>query len=202
MHKLKSKRAFTAATRVSALTVMLHAMSYGLAKGEPVRIVAVGASNTWGWGVIDQNAFPARLQALLRAKGIEAYVNSAGVIGDTTAGMLRRIDYAAPDGTKLVILQPGGNDLRFFGTGEQREANIAAIERRLRERGIKVIVFDPIFSPGYFSFDGIHFTSAAHAQIAADLAPLVTAALEQPLSRARRTGRAGAARKPQGGPGD
>ena len=105
-----------------------------------------------GVGVTNHNAFPARLEALLRAKGIEAHVNSAGVIGDTTAGMLRRIDYAAPDGIELVILQPGGNDLRFFGTREQREGNIAAIERRLRERGIKVIVFDPIFSPDFFSF--------------------------------------------------
>lgn len=186
MHKLRNRRAFRAGTCVSVLTVILHALSCGLAKAEPVRIVAVGASNTWGWGVTNHNAFPARLEALLRAKGIEAHVNSAGVIGDTTAGMLRRIDYAAPDGTEIVILQPGGNDLRFFGTREQREGNITAIERRLRERGIKVIVFDPIFSPDFFSFDGIHFTSAAHAQIAAALAPLVTAALEQPRSRARR----------------
>ena len=86
---------------------------------------------------------------------------------------------AAPPGTDLVILQPGGNDLRFFGTREQRAANIGAIERRLRERGIKLIVFDPVFPPEYFSFDRIHFTTAAHAQIAAELVPLVTAALQK-----------------------
>jgi acyl-CoA thioesterase-1 len=168
------RRTFAGQAGVSLLSFVLLVLSWGLAAADPVRIVAVGASNTWGWGVGDQNAYPARLQSLLRAKGIEAYVTSAGVIGDTTSGMLRRIDSAAPDGTGLVILQPGGNDLRFFGTREQREANIASIERRLRERGIKIVVFDPVFPPSYFSFDGVHFTSAAHAQIAADLVPLVS----------------------------
>ena len=96
---------------------------------------------------------------------------------------MQRINSAAPDGTRLVILQPGGNDLRFFGSSDQRASNIAAIERRLRERGIKLIVFDPAFPPEYFSFDGIHFTTAAHGQIAAELVPLVTAALRKPKPR-------------------
>ena len=164
---------------VGALVVVLLPMAWRPAAADPVQIVAVGASNTWGWGVGRQSAFPAQLEALLRAKGLEAHVINAGVVAATTAGMLRRIDSAAPPGTDLVILQPGGNDLRFFGTREQRAANIGAIERRLRERGIKLIVFDPVFPPEYFSFDRIHFTTAAHAQIAAELVPLVTAALQK-----------------------
>jgi acyl-CoA thioesterase-1 len=145
----------------------------------PFEIVVVGASNTAGWGVGRKNAFPALLENLLRSRGIQANVRSAGRIADTTAGMLRRIDSAAPSGTDLVILQPGGNDLRFFGTLERRQANIAAIQRRLRERGIKVIVYDPVFPRGYFIWDGIHFKAAAHAQIAAQLAPLVESALRE-----------------------
>src|SRR5215218_10033176 len=69
-------------------------------------------SYTTPWDTI----FPAQLEALLRAKGLEAHVINAGVVAATTAGMLRRIGSAAPPGTDLVILQPGGNDLRFFGT--------------------------------------------------------------------------------------
>jgi acyl-CoA thioesterase-1 len=174
---------FLPSLSVFALAFVLLPICCTPVQADPVRIVAVGASNTWGWGVGGQNAFPARLEALLRANGIEAYVANAGIIADTTAGMLRRIDSAAPDGTHLVVLQPGGNDLRFFGTVEQRKANIAAIERRLRDRGIKLVVFDPVFPPGYFSFDGIHFTAAAHAQIAAQLLPMVTAALRKRPSR-------------------
>ena len=67
------------------------------------------------------------LQALLRKKGIDANVTNAGVHGDVTAGMLSRLDAAVPKGTNIVILQPGANDLRFFGTKEARAANIAAM---------------------------------------------------------------------------
>jgi acyl-CoA thioesterase I len=105
----------------------------------PLRIVAIGASNTQGWYVGNQGAYPAKLQALLKAKGIDAQVINAGVPFDTTAGMLKRIDSDVPTGTDIVILQPGANDRRFLGTKEQRAANIAAMERRLRNRSIKVI---------------------------------------------------------------
>src|SRR4051812_41425024 len=118
---------FTRSSHVVAFALILLASSWTCARADPVRIVAVGASNTSGWGVGEENAFPARLEALLRAQGFEAYVTNAGSAGDTTSAMLRRIDSAAPDGTALVILQPGGNDLRFFGTRENRQANIAAI---------------------------------------------------------------------------
>jgi hypothetical protein len=39
--------------------------------------------------------------------------------------------------TDIAILEPGGNDRRFFGTQEQRAGNIAEMERRLRARSIK-----------------------------------------------------------------
>jgi acyl-CoA thioesterase-1 len=113
----------------------------------------------------------------LRARGVEAKVINAGVSFDTTAAMLRRIDAAVPDGTYLVILQPGGNDRRFFVPIAQRTANIEAIQNRLRGRGIKTILFDPVFPADYYWFDGIHFTAAAHADIAARLLPEVMAAL-------------------------
>ena len=45
----------------------------------PLRIVAIGASNTHGFYVGNEGAYPAQLQALLRAKGIDAQVTNAGV---------------------------------------------------------------------------------------------------------------------------
>jgi acyl-CoA thioesterase I len=136
-----------------------------------LNIVAIGASNTAGWGVGSQNAFPAILQALLRKKGINASVINAGIPGDVTAGMLNRLDETVPAGTDIVILQPGSNDLRFFGTKEQRAANIDAIVGRLHGRGIRVIIYDPGEMPAdSYQWDGIHFTAAAHARIAATLA--------------------------------
>src|ERR1700691_5205939 len=112
-------------------------------QARPLNIVAIGASNTTGFGVGEQNAYPAVLQALLRKKGIDASVTNAGVNGDVTSGMRSRLDSAVPKGTDIAILQPGANDLRFFGTKEARTANIAAMAQRLRRRGIRVIVYDP-----------------------------------------------------------
>jgi acyl-CoA thioesterase-1 len=148
-----------------------------------LNIVAVGASNTWGWGVATQNAYPAQLQNILRKKGVDATVTAAGVPGDVTAGMLRRLDSDVPKGTDVVILQPGLNDLRFFGTKEARAANIAAMVSRLRARGIRVIVFDPDpIPPDWYQWDHIHFNAAAHAKIAATLAAQIEASFKQPTT--------------------
>src|SRR6266516_7350226 len=133
----------------------------------PLRIVAIGASNTHGWYVGNQCAYPAQLQALLRAKGIDAQVSNAGVPFETTGMMLRRIDKDVPDGTDIVILEPGGNDRRFFGTKEQRAANIAEMERRVQARSISVIVYDEEMPLRYRAFDFIHLTHEGHAIIAA-----------------------------------
>lgn len=153
---------------VMALAVPLRAA--------PLNIVAIGASNTSGLGVGAQSAYPALLQALLRKKGIEANVTNAGVAGDVTSGMLNRLDGAVPKGTDIVILQPGANDLRFFGTKADRAANIAAMARRLRARGIRVIVYDPVnIPPDFYQWDHIHFNAAAHAKIAASLAAQISA---------------------------
>ena len=121
-----------------------------------LNIVAIGASNTTGFGVGEQNAYPAVLQALLRKKGIDANVTNAGVNGDVTSGMRDRLDGAVPKGTDIVILQPGGNDLRFFGSKEARSANVAAMVARLRARGIRVIVYDPPRYPAGFLSMGSH----------------------------------------------
>jgi acyl-CoA thioesterase-1 len=160
--------------RALAVTVALCLASPVAAS--TLNIVAVGASNTTGFGVGAANAYPALLQALLRKKGINADVTNAGVNGDVTAGMLSRIDSAVPKGTDIVILQPGGNDLRFFGTKERRTANIAAMVARLRARHIRVVVYDPDpVPPDFYQWDHIHFNAAAHAKIAATLAAEISA---------------------------
>jgi len=164
---MKFLRAALLAAALLALTP-LHAAA--------LNIVAIGASNTTGFGVGAQNAYPAQLQTLLRQKGINANVTNAGVNGDVTSGMLNRLDAAVPKGTDIVILQPGANDLRFFGTKAARTANITAMVQHLRVRGIRVIVYDPDTIPAdFYQWDHIHFNAAAHARIAAILAAQIAA---------------------------
>lgn len=159
----------------AALTALLLALPAHAQPGAgPVSIVAIGASNTWGWGLGGRGAYPERLEDLLRAKGINARVVNAGVVLDTTTGMLNRLDAAVPDGTRLVILQPGGNDQRFLRSKEQRAANIQTMVKRLAARDIAVIVYDPAFPPEAYQWDRIHLTGETHARIAAELLPRVT----------------------------
>jgi acyl-CoA thioesterase I len=175
------RREFLAFLGAGAVAMPLAASSI---EAKMLNIVAIGASNTAGWGVGAEHAFPAILQALLRKKGINAKVTNAGIPGDVTAGMLNRLGATVPAGTDIVILQPGSNDLRFLGTKERRAANIEAIVERLHSRNIRVIVYDPEKMPAdFYQWDGIHFTAAAHAKIAATLAARIAAA--QP-SRAGR----------------
>ena len=176
--------AWLAQTALSALLLVAWA-TIG-AQAAPVRIVAIGASNTHGWYVGNAGAYPTQLQALLRAKQIDAQVTNAGVPFDTTAMMLRRLDREVPDGTEFVILQPGANDQRFLGTREQRAANVAEMERRLRARGIKVIVYDDEIPLRYYTLDFIHLTREGHAMIAAALLPRVMTLIERRRKDAAR----------------
>jgi acyl-CoA thioesterase I len=169
---------FLRAWAIGAALIVLTAVD-----ASALNIVAIGASNTSGWGVGAQNAYPAVLQALLRKKGINANVTNAGVLGDVTAGMRNRLDSVVPKGTDIVILQPGANDLRFFGTQQARAANIAAMTQHLRARGIRVIVYDPDKIPGdFYQWDHIHFNAAAHAKIAAILAAQIAAPVKKPAA--------------------
>jgi acyl-CoA thioesterase-1 len=175
--KLAAMLTFRGAVTAALLGISLLWPAAVTAQPAPLRIVAIGASNTHGWYVGNQGAYPARLEALLKAKGIDAQVKNAGVPFETTAGMLKRVDSDVPKGTDIVILQPGGNDRRFLMTKEQRAANIAAMERHLRNRSIKVIVYDDEIPLRYYALDFIHLTGDGHAMIAAALLPRVMEAI-------------------------
>jgi acyl-CoA thioesterase I len=142
------------------------------------QVVAIGASNTAGTGytmggVMTAEAYPAQLEKLLRARGLNVTVKNAGVPGITAGQMLGSLDSVADSGTKVAIIDPVWNEMRLGGTRLDMERNIAEMSRRLKARGIKVIVFHTW--PPYFT--GSHPGAKAHAIVAAKLLPQVIAAL-------------------------
>jgi acyl-CoA thioesterase I len=172
---LRHKRAAVVASLLAAALAIV-AMA-GPARAASVTIVALGASNTYGKGVGRDETYPEQLEAMLHGKGIDARVVNAGINGDTTGGMLDRLDSAVPDGTRLVILQPGGNDERK-GVGADRAHNIALIQSKLAGRGIKVIVSESAMLRGLpFQPDRQHLTPAGYRMLAAALLPRVQAAI-------------------------
>jgi acyl-CoA thioesterase I len=161
---------------IARLLFIILALAAPAAAAE-VTIVALGASNTYGKGVARGQDYPAQLEAMLRARGYAARVINAGINGDTTGGMASRLDSAVPAGTRVVILQPGGNDRRK-GEAAGREGNISAIVARLNARGIKVVMLDRLLagtSPQLLQPDGKHFTAEGHRALAARVLPKVIA---------------------------
>ncbi|HZJ70995.1 MAG TPA: GDSL-type esterase/lipase family protein, partial [Planctomycetota bacterium] len=76
---------------------------------DPV-VLAFGDSLTAGLGVSPAEAYPALLEARLRKEGYAYRVVNAGVSGDTTAGGLRRVDWALRLKPAIVIVELGAND--------------------------------------------------------------------------------------------
>ena len=106
----------------------------------PVRIVALGDSLTAGLGLPANEAFPARLEAALKAKGIAATVANAGVSGDTASGGLGRLAWSVPDGTDAVILELGANDALRGLDPALTKAALEKILGKLENRHIAVLL--------------------------------------------------------------
>lgn len=132
--------------------------------GPERRILAFGDSLFAGYGLKDGESYPARLEAALRAKGVNAAITNAGVSGDTSAAGLQRLVFtldAQPAKPDLFILELGGNDLLRGIAPDQTKANIGAMLAELEKRGIPVLVMGmrapPNYGPDYQAeFDALY----------------------------------------------
>lgn len=116
-------------------------------QARPVAIVALGDSLTAGYQLPPGDAFPVKLQAALKAKGLDVTVENAGVSGDTSTGGLERLDWAVGDGVDAVILELGANDaLRGIDPAVTRR-NLDEILARLKARGIAVLLTGMLAPP-------------------------------------------------------
>ena len=145
--------------------------------GPERRILAFGNSLFAGYNLEDGESYPARLEAALRERGIDARIANAGVSGDTTAAGLQRLAFTldaqerAPD---LVILELGGNDLLRGLSPDETEANLSAMLDILAERDIPVLLMGMRSPPNYgpefqAEFDALY--PALAEEYGADLVP-------------------------------
>ena len=113
------------------------------------KVVLLGDSLTAGLGLLETQAYPALLQQKVDTDGYEYDVENAGVSGDTTAGGLRRLDWALSGNVKVLVVALGGNDgLRGLSVAEMKN-NITQIIDRARERNIVVILAGMEAPPNY-----------------------------------------------------
>ena len=100
----------------------------------------LGDSLTAGFGLPREDAFPARLEAALRAGGHAWRVIDAGISGDTSAGGLARLDWVLADEPEVVIVELGANDgLRGLPT-DRMETNLDAILTQTGNSGSTVLL--------------------------------------------------------------
>ena len=110
------------------------------ARAEPFKIVGFGDSLMAGYGLGPGEGFTDKLQAALRAKGRDVAVANAGVSGDTTSGGLARLDWSVPDGTQLVILELGANDMLRGVLPDIPRKNLDEMLAKLKQRKIAVLL--------------------------------------------------------------
>lgn len=120
------------------------------------RVVVLGDSLSAGLGVSPQEAFPAVLQRKIDSESLKFEVINAGVSGDTSAGGLRRLDWALDGDVQVMILGLGANDgLRGLPVDEMRK-NLSAMIERAQARHIAVVLCGMEAPPNF----GASYTTA------------------------------------------
>ena len=114
---------------------------------EPFKIVGFGDSLMAGYGLNPGESFPEKLEKALRNNGHDVVITNAGVSGDTTSGGLSRLDWSIPDGTQLVILELGANDMLRGIDPALVEQNLDKMLARLKERKIEVVLAGMVAAP-------------------------------------------------------
>jgi acyl-CoA thioesterase I len=103
-------------------------------------IVDFGDSLTAGYGLMPEQAFPARLEAWLHEHAIAARVVNAGVSGDTSTDGLARLDWELAEKPDLVILALGANDaLRGIDPATVRD-NLDKMVQKVKGAGAKLLI--------------------------------------------------------------
>lgn len=106
---------------------------------QTLRILAFGDSLTAGLGLDPGEAFPARLEAALEARGHDIVIVNAGVSGDTSSAGAERLDWALDGKIDAVILELGANDALRGIDPQQTELALDGILTELKKRKLPVL---------------------------------------------------------------
>ena len=140
----------------------------------PVTVLALGDSLTEGLGVANEDNYPAQLQASLQQIGYKnVEVINSGLSGETSTGLVNRIDWVLQTKPDITILTIGANDAIRGLDIATIEANIRTAVKKLQDNGSEVIlggmqIYDNLGNDYVKSF------SAIYPRVAADMnVPLI-----------------------------
>jgi acyl-CoA thioesterase I len=143
--------ACTVATDQVRLDFALPRLARLLVSGQPIKIVALGSSSTYGAGAsTPAHAYPSRLAEELQRRfpGQKFTVLNRGVGGEDVSNMLARLDSAVirekPD---LVLWQVGTNSVLGDKAVQPHAALLHQGLLRLKATGADVVLIDPQYAP-------------------------------------------------------
>ncbi len=102
--------------------------------------MAFGDSLTAGLGLSPQETYPALLRERLKQDGYDYEVVNSGVSGDTSAGGVRRIDWALDGDVSFLILELGANDFLRGQPVAETKKNLGQIIDRARSKNAGVLL--------------------------------------------------------------
>ena len=112
-------------------------------------VVFLGDSLTAGYGLAEEQAWPAVLEERFAREGLPFRAVNAGVSGDTSAGGLRRLDWALRTRPDVIVVELGANEgLRGLELGPV-EANLRQVVARSRDAGARVLLVGLRIPPNY-----------------------------------------------------
>jgi acyl-CoA thioesterase-1 len=124
-------------------------------------VLFIGTSLTAGLGLSPDSAYPQLIEQKIEAAHLPFEVVNAGVSGETTAGLLRRLDWLMRGHFDVVVIESGANDgLRGTPVATVRE-NLRTILSRIQSAHptARVLLVQMEAPPNL----GPEYTSAFHA---------------------------------------
>lgn len=112
-------------------------------------ILFFGDSLTAGYGLTEEEAFPALVEKSLNQKGKKVRVINSGLSGETSAGGLTRIDWVLRQPIDVFILELGANDgLRGVPLEETKKNLQAIIDKvKTKNKNVKIVVAGMMVPP-------------------------------------------------------
>lgn len=108
---------------------------------QPITILALGDSLTEGLGVAENEAYPAQLEAALKQAGyVNAKVINSGLSGETSSGLVNRLDWVLKTKPDITILTTGANDAMRGIEVPTIDKNIRTTIKRLQDEGSVVVL--------------------------------------------------------------
>jgi len=97
-------------------------------------ILMFGDSITAGYGLSEEQAYPALIQDKIDSLGLDHNVINAGLSGETTAGGARRVDWILQQEIDIFLLGLGGNDGLRGIDPDNTKKNLITIIEKVREK--------------------------------------------------------------------